>query len=318
MKDHRSLMLDLQNTHLVILPLLEGRSFHYLDIPMHDNVGDLLIMQGTLRFFEKHKLKPKTISSAPSFKPEWVAPNDVLVFHGGGNFGDLYANINAMREEIIEQFPNNRIVILPQTIFFSTKEKEAASAAVFRRHRDVHLFIRDRVSQQIAGRFTDNVYLTPDMAHQLYPIAYDKVPTRGNLRIQRIDLEKRATPKSLQHIPIEKTTDWVEVIGDDKRWIDLTWKLEWRFNRYKWHGMLKLLGPYMWIPIAQRFSNRAVKVFAGYERIVTDRLHGHILSCLMDKPNTVIDNSYGKNSTYMNEWTIQSELVTLTGEDACA
>jgi Exopolysaccharide biosynthesis protein len=48
--------------------------------------------------------------------------------------------------------------------------------------------------------------------------------------------------------------------------------------------------------------------------VVTDRLHGHILACLMDKKHVVIDNSYGKNSTYMNQWTIESPLTTLVRE----
>jgi len=31
----------------------------------------------------------------------------------------------------------------------------------------------------------------------------------------------------------------------------------------------------------------------------------------MDKPHTVIDNSYAKNSTYIDEWTAHSDLVRL-------
>ncbi len=36
----------------------------------------------------------------------------------------------------------------------------------------------------------------------------------------------------------------------------------------------------------------------------------------MDKPNTVLDNSYGKNATYENAWTGNSELVTLQAAPA--
>jgi pyruvyl transferase EpsO len=310
MKEHRSMMLDLQKKHDVIYELLRDKIFHYIDIPMHDNIGDLLIMQGTLAFFKKKNLSPKTTSTAWAFDPAWVRPDDILVFHGGGNFGDLYANINDLREEIITRFPHNRIVMLPQTIFFSTDEKRDRSASVFRRHPDVHIFIRDEVSQKIAGQFSDHVYLVPDMAHQLYPITSNG-NGRGVLRIERVDVEKPAVPDSLKDLRFDTRTDWVEVVGTEKRLIDLAWRLQGGFMARGWQSCRKLLGPWYWVPVAQRFSSKAVALFSRHDHIVTDRLHGHILSCLMDKKNTVIDNSYGKNSTYIHEWTGESDLVRL-------
>jgi pyruvyl transferase EpsO len=310
MKTHRSMMLDLQKKHDVIYELLKNKNFHYIDIPMHDNIGDLLIMQGTLAFFKKKGLSPKTTSTAWAFDPAWVKPGDILVFHGGGNFGDLYTNINELREEIIGRFPNNRIVMMPQTIFFSSDESRDRSAAAFRRHPDVHIFVRDKVSQRIATQFSDHVYLVPDMAHQLYPLAGSQ-RGQGVLRIERVDVEKPVVPESLKHLKFDTRTDWVEVIGAEKRWINLGWRLQGSFIARGWQTCRKLLGPVYWVPVAQRFSSKAVDLFSRHDHIVTDRLHGHILSCLMDKKNTVIDNSYGKNSTYINEWTAGSDLVQL-------
>ncbi|HAT30961.1 MAG TPA: exopolysaccharide biosynthesis protein [Janthinobacterium sp.] len=314
MENHHSLMLNLQEKHGVIFDLLKNKSFHYLDIPVHDNIGDLLIMQGTLRFFKRYGIQPKTISSLGTFDPAWIEPGDVIVFHGGGNFGDLYSNINDFREGMVERFARNMIIIMPQTIHFSSKEKEEKSALIFRKHANVHIFVRDKVTQAIAGKFSDNIYLVPDMAHQLYPMPYKKISAHGSLRIQRVDLEKRSTPPAMQGRVFEKVTDWFELVGAEKILISLVWRLEYRFKRYKWDRLAKAIGPMFWIPISHRFSRKAVHLFSQYETIVTDRLHGHILACLMSKPNIVIDNSYGKNSTYMNEWTIRSELVTLTKE----
>jgi pyruvyl transferase EpsO len=310
MKQHSLMMSALQTKHDVIYDLLKDRVFHYIDIPMHDNIGDLLIMQGTLAFFKKKKLVPKTTSTSWGFDPAWVQPDDILVFHGGGNFGDLYANINDLREEIITRFPHNRIVMLPQTIFFTSDAKRDRSAAVFRRHPDVHIFIRDKVSQHIAGLFSDHVYLVPDMAHQLYPIA-SHGSGKGVLRIERVDVEKPAVPASLKDLRFDTRTDWVELVGKEKRLIAVAWRLQGGFIKYGWQLCRKLLGPWFWVPVAQRFSSKAVALFARHDHIVTDRLHGHILSCLMDKRNTVIDNSYGKNSTYIDEWTGTSDLVRL-------
>jgi len=309
-KQHAGLMESLIEKHAPIAQLIGNQEFHYLDIPVHDNIGDTLIMQGTLEFFKKNNLRPKTISSCTSFKHQWVKSGDILVFHGGGNLGDLYQNINEIREKIIQNFTKNTVIILPQTIHFESEDNLKKSVSIFQNHPDIHLFVRDKVSLELAKKFTQNVYLVPDMAHQLYPLKPSTFVNRGNLRIQRLDIEKPEIPKSIQHLVFDKTTDWVEVVGQDKRLIDLFWRLEWRFNRYGWTFVSKHLSK-LWMPIANRFTRKAVKLFSPYEHIVTDRLHGHILACLMSKPNTVIDNSYGKNSTYMNEWTIESDIVTL-------
>ena len=52
--------------------------------------------------------------------------------------------------------------------------------------------------------------------------------------------------------------------------------------------------------------------------VVTDRLHGHILSVLMNKPNVILDNSYGKVFNYHAAWTpgVQNVLVASNITDA--
>jgi len=37
--------------------------------------------------------------------------------------------------------------------------------------------------------------------------------------------------------------------------------------------------------------------------VVTDRLHAHIISTLLDIPHVALDNNYGKVSGYINAWT---------------
>jgi pyruvyl transferase EpsO len=229
----------------------------------------------------------------------------------------LYPNIHDLREELITRFTNNRVVILPQTIFFKSDANCERAAAAFRNHPDLHFFIRDKVSQQIARRFTNNVYLAPDMAHQLYPIVPTDTGT-GVLRIARVDDEKPVTPEALKDLHFDTRTDWVELLGSENKLIHLGWRAHGGFKSRKWDTALKLMIRWYWLPVAQRFSNKAIALFSRHDHIVTDRLHGHILSCLMDKKHTVIDNSYGKNTAYMNEWTGESELVRLAKVETCA
>jgi pyruvyl transferase EpsO len=67
----------------------------------------------------------------------------------------------------------------------------------------------------------------------------------------------------------------------------------------------------LWIAQARRFVHRAIYLFSRHERVESNRLHAHILSCLLSIPNHIGDNSYGKNSRYISAWTAANPLVTL-------
>lgn len=315
--NHALLMGALATQHDVLLDLIGNRPLHYVDLPVHGNIGDLLIMLGTLAFFQHNYLVPKVSAAAFAYEPSWIAPGDVVVFHGGGNFGDLYAEygMQGLREQVADRYRDNRIVVLPQTLYFSSQAAMRRSAAVFRRHPDLHLCVRDRISYDIARNFTDNVYLLPDMAHQLYRLTSRHDAPHGTLRIQRTD-DERAEAGGMPGLEIVTTTDWPMVVGDGERRIALFRRGMRALHKYGlgWYGNKLLAG--LWADYARHLVQEATTLFAAHEHIVTDRLHGHILACLMDKPNTVLDNSYGKNATYVNAWTGNSELVTLQAAPA--
>ena len=42
--------------------------------------------------------------------------NELILFHDGGNFGDLYSSEHDYKRRILEKFTKNRIVMFPQTI----------------------------------------------------------------------------------------------------------------------------------------------------------------------------------------------------------
>jgi pyruvyl transferase EpsO len=305
---------ELMTKHAVLLDLIGNRSFQYIDMPMYGNVGDLLIMQGTMEFFRKHNLKPRLISSFSPFDPDWIDKDDVVVFQGGGNFGDLYEGPHTLRERVAATKPGNRIIILPQSIHFSSPEKAAESAAIFRRHPDLHLCVRDRVSFKQARAFTDNVYLLPDMAHQLYPLyrgGYDK--DGGALLIARVDDEK-VEHGALPNVRVKTHTDWPQFVGERERTIDKFRFVLRNMARLELGRLGQTLVSPLWIRYANRLVDDAIAMFARHNLIITDRLHGHILAVLMDMPTIVLDNSYGKNSRYASVWTERSRLVTMLGQ----
>lgn len=111
-------------------------------------------------------------------------------------------------------------------------------------------------------------------------------------------------------------TDWHELFTrDDKRRIRRACRL--LRALYLMHFSFKQLNRELdlWVEYAGKLIDDAVHLFSGFEVITTDRLHAHLLACLMEIPNTIWNNSYGKNHTYVTAWTGSSNLVQLGHKD---
>lgn len=306
--DHAVLMGELAGRHEVLLPLLSGGPLHYLDLPFHGNVGDLLIMQGTLHFLQKHKLPIERFGMYFNYSPAWAKRGDIIVLHGGGNFGDIYGPFQAFRERVIAALPDNRIVIMPQSIHFADPANFDRCCGILSCHPDLHICVRDHESERMARCMTRNVYLLPDMAHQLWPLSRPCGAEQPVLHLQRRDSE---APQGTQ---ADGTSfDWDDLVG--KNWSFFLSEIAERgifhAHRLGLNKPLANMEARMWISQAEMFIERAAALFSRHERVESNRLHAHILSCLLSIPNVISDNSYGKNSRYISTWTKDSPLVTL-------
>lgn len=302
--NHNTIMKNLINEHNKLLDIFQGRNILFTDIPVYNNIGDLLIMFGTMKFFEKNCIKLKSITSAYDFDFSKVEKSDVIVLQGGGNFGDLYHLHQKFRDEVIRKFPNNKIVVLPQTIYFESQENYEKCCEQYSKHKDLHICVRDESSFDLASKMSNNVYLLPDMAHNLYPLSSKSELKYNTLFIKRIDKELSSFRLDIMS---DKQTDWEELLSFHNFFIKIIRK------QFKINFLDKLLIK-LWIWYSDILVDKAIKLFSGYEKIYTTRLHGHILACLMDKKNIVFDNSYGKNSSYMKLWTSKSEIVEIAKE----
>jgi pyruvyl transferase EpsO len=302
-KIHQELMGSLKNGHREILKLINGERVHLLDIPVYGNVGDLLILKGTEKFLKDNKVRVAGISSIHNFRDD-IQPGDVILFQGGGNFGDLYPVHQLHRESVIAKYRNNRVIVLPQSIHFESAEAFDACAAALQLHPDLHILVRDVGSFKSALRMTGNCHLMPDMAHQLYS---PKVrPAQNGLRLlfQRQDKESSARKVEMTW---DTKTDWDLLIAAEMETICFFRRQLERFFRFKMDWLVMRL----WLVYKNRLIAKAEKFFLEHDFVITDRLHGHILASLLNIPNCVMDNSYGKNSGYVQAWTKPSPLVSM-------
>jgi pyruvyl transferase EpsO len=285
---------------LEVLPV--QRPLVYLDYPVHLNFGDLLIMRGTERFYADHGHRVLARSAYMNFLERArsrISSQTILVMHGGGNFGDLYPVHQNFREEIVRRFPDNRIVILPQSVHFSSPMELERSARVFRRHRDVVMCVRDHASlAQARARFTRHTMLIPDMAHQLWR-GYQPNSCAGGstLKLLRLDLE--ASEHQLQTEMRQQSMDWLDF---NPRWSCRI------FGRILWlHTLEGRLGRglgarALWYRYCAMLHQHMESRFRGYSEVTTSRLHGMIFALLLGKRVRYLDNMYGKLSGYAGTW----------------
>lgn len=303
-------MIELKQMLSKIKDLIpDNKDVYYFDYPVYLNVGDMLIWKGAENFFKENNIKIKKRYSYHRVNKELASGkkiniplNAIIICQGGGNFGDLYFPHHNLRNLLIEKFPENRVIILPQSIKYKDKNNEINDFNLYKNHSDLHLFVRDNNSYDIASNYLENVYLSPDTAHSLYPIKATKSISKESLYLIRNDKESSHEQANILESNKVGVIDWEYLYSS--RTITV-YKIIYKLHSSNISQKIipqKLLNK-MWTSYTNFIIRKAVELFSDHKRIVTSRLHGHILACLMDKENNVIDNSYGKNSSYHRIWT---------------
>lgn len=281
-----------------------GAEITYLDYPVTNNIGDVLIMLGADEFFRANRNRIAVCGTADNGLRRLRATpkGQLIVLHGGGNLGDLYLGHERFRRAVIAARHDNPIVILPQTIHFRDPAELRASAAIYRAHPDLVLCVRDKASERIAREhLCDRVVLAPDMAHTLWPVPCAN-PGSGDLLLLRTDAEASSGASAAG-------IDWNAVLSaPTKAGIHVMNAL------HRLDGRIPTGLPLyrMYRVLARRVMAEAVAFFSPYAQVTTSRLHAHILACLMAKPVLLHDNSYGKNRSYFEAWTSRLAQVKLT------
>ncbi|WP_226993031.1 polysaccharide pyruvyl transferase family protein, partial [Paraglaciecola polaris] len=223
---------ELKAMHRDIASLCEHKKVAYIDIPLHFNVGDQLIYAGTEAFIKNHKINVVYRAFDINVDVKKIEKCDLIMFHGGGNFGDIYPRHQRLRESLIEKYPSKRIIILPQTIHFSSEAEKTKSSEVFARHPDLYIYLRDKKSHEIAKAFSHNSSLMPDMAHSLHPLIDSseveslEINTPKIINLRRVDVEKVSAEIKIH----KRSFDWINILEPwDHTYFKYIKKLQ-RFN----------------------------------------------------------------------------------------
>ena len=145
-------------------------------VPHHSNLGDHAIAIAEKRIitekfpeYEYKEIAEENIHKCLEKVQSYVTDEDILFLHGGGNFGNQYPFIEEGRRKIIQTFPNNKIILFPETIYFTDDEngrKELElSKEIYSKHEKIYLMAREELSYKIMKKEfpTLPVYFTPDI-----------------------------------------------------------------------------------------------------------------------------------------------------------
>lgn len=90
-----------------LIPLINA-DYVLLDVPNHPNIGDNLIWEGELRFLENIHYKCIYSANVHNWDENKIKDAKIILFHGGGNWGDLYRECQEHRLYIAEKFKDKQ------------------------------------------------------------------------------------------------------------------------------------------------------------------------------------------------------------------
>lgn len=302
----------------VLDPLLAGVSRCALvDFPNHANVGDSAIWLGERALLGERGIDVAYVCDLDTYTRtelrSALGPRDAILLHGGGNFGDLYPRHERLRERVVTDFPRHRIVQLPQTVRFESPAAAGRARDVLSGHPDFHVLVRDEVSVRTATGLGLDARLSPDAAFALGTVPRAE-PAIDVLWLARTDRERLSG--GLPEIPgtlAVEVADWLP--GPPRHPAERS-AAALRAARRR---VLAVSSPARRAArrrVAPRLDDlasgqvaRGVALLSRGRVVVTDRLHGHILSLLLGIPHVVLDTRHGKVSGFRELWTRDAETV---------
>lgn len=286
-----------------------------VDFPTLGNVGDSAIWLG-------ERVLPSQLGALivytcdqATFSQEMLIDRlltGTIFIHGGRNLGDLWPAHQRFRKRIIQAFPQHRIVQLPQSIYVRSRTNLDRARAVFDIHPDLTLCVRDTASLQLARScFRARSLLCPDMA-----FAVEELPPPARPMYDIVWLARDDHESSMQQLPLPTSniliTDWTTDEGASSGWKE---QIKTAVQAYEVAvGEFTTRGGYesdLTRVVLDACDKRAAlqlargcTLLSSGQVVITDRLHGHVLSQLLNIPHVVIGDRNGKIHNLWDTWAI--------------
>ena len=309
----------IDETLAAVLP--RGAACALIDYPNHANAGDSAIWLGERACLRRANVSVAYLCDMFTFSKTVIGSrlrDAVILIHGGGNLGDIWPGRQSWREEVIMAFPDRKIIQLPQTIHFRERRNLQRARAVFDGHPDLTILVRDRRSLELArNEFRAKSELCPDMAFALGVLPRVHPARDPIVCLARTDLESSGLARAKLACGVTRV-DWARdpistIFRTGSQWLfsecDRVKALRRFLPGLSWGFAQCGLFDHM----ARRNLGRGCGMLSRGNVVITDRLHGHILSLLLGIPHVLLDNTYGKLARFFETWTKECRLAFWAG-----
>lgn len=297
-------------------PALEGfAECALLDFASIPNTGDSMLYCGAKRLLSECGVRVVYEADRITMQPEVlrrrIGLGGLIVMHGGGNIVDAWEPLLRFRIDVLREFGDRTIVQLPQSISLKESGNREAFSSAASSHPSYRLFVRDGESAARAREMGLNPTLCPDVALMLHPLRVRRPERLRPMCVFREDAEAAGARGRIERRYFSPL--WVRgrTLG-----YGCMFALKGVCHALKWCGLRPLAavagdvaaayaGMY-----AERQTARAASWIAGSSVVATDRLHVAVMAFLLRVPHVVVDNSYGKISSFFHTWLPNSSITT--------
>ena len=239
---------------------------------MKENYADCEVVEIPTKLIDEDKYH-----FIPKLK-KLISPDDIFVFQSGYCTHDLGNQIeNIMHKRIISMFPHNKMLMLPQTVYFQNEKNKQEAIEVYNKADDMLFLARDLISYDLAKQMFPNfeVCAYPDIVTSLIGTKSINTKLEGVLFCLRNDLEKYYSDDDLENLRHQVELYAHTEVSDTTINADQIW-----FDKH----------------IGERIDQEIEK-YSKYRLIITDRYHGTIFSLVAGTPVIVIKTKDHKVST---------------------
>lgn len=268
-----------KKTNLKTVSRKKANAIFYFGSPEYDNIGDHAIFLSSKAFFYQHfpeydffsyTEKETDLCINKIFKN--VKKNDIVVIQGGGNIGSLYTQ-EPLRRKVLKKCKRITTFVMPSSIYFSDdkhgRKELNKSKSVYNSCSNLTVITRDIFSFEFAKKhFSCNVLCYPDIVFSLVDsLSFDIKCGVAPLLCLRDDIESKLDYPSKINIYNAVAEHYPFFFSDDTS-----------------TGYL--------IPenSGEAEFRKTLDIFNNSNYIITDRLHGMIISFLLNKKCIVFSN----------------------------
>lgn len=251
-----------------------------LGTPYHSNLGDYAqtycIEQMVKNQYPEYDFISFEVNSQSDFDysnlflviRDKLMQKDIVLIQSGMHLTDVYKNEQNLLRQALIVFRRNKVVILPQTMFYLSDENKKNFLSYMGKFDNVMFYAREQHTFGEAKKYfkTDRIAMCPDVVHSLI----------GRFRQYNFERDGILVCKRKDDNDILISADELKEKLDD-----LQMKIEWMDTD------LEVLPAELKMDTEGILSN-IISEISKYKLVITDRLHGTIFSLIANTPVLLI------------------------------